>query len=180
MSHILVVVDYQVDFVTGALGFPGADALLDGIQKKVDAQMATDGLTIFTMDTHDESYPSTREGAHLPIPHCIRNTDGWNLFGSLHQYQGVASSQIHTVQKPTFGATTLPDSIKNRVGTPESIELCGLVTNMCVIANAILLSAAFPNTKIIVDAALCGSGDKALHEKALDVMAALHMDVINR
>ncbi|MEG1501314.1 MAG: isochorismatase family cysteine hydrolase, partial [Clostridiales bacterium] len=180
MKKILVIVDYQVDFVSGSLGFAAAQALEKSIYLKVEEQLAAGGQVYFTMDTHYENYLQTREGLGLPIPHCIKDSSGWNLYGSLQDFSFCSCNQkdqIFFCPKNVLGSYQLPTLIEknNPQETIEAIEICGIVTNMCVISNAIVLQSYFPETQIIVDASCCGSFDEDLHQKALDIMASLHM-----
>lgn len=182
-KKLLVVVDYQNDFVCGTLGFPGADAIDAGIAQTVQAYLAVGDPVVFTYDTHGADYLETREGRALPIAHCSPDTDGWMLFG-LTQAQlsdTCCNGLIRQVRKETFGMP--PEavlSLRQEFGAVEEIRLVGVVTNMCVISNAVVLQAAWPEAQIVVDASLCLSFDPALHEKALDVMEGLQMQVINR
>ena len=139
----LIVVDMQVDFISGALGSKDAEAIVPAVVEKVKS---FDGKIIFTRDTHHEYYLNTQEGRKLPVPHCIKDTDGWQICSELRPYGDAI------VDKLTFGSMELPQIIRNYGGPVESIELCGLCTDICVISNAMILKAAFPETKIIVDA----------------------------
>lgn len=183
MSKLLMVVDYQNDFVTGSLGFDGAAAIDDGIAHLAQSYLAVGDHVLFTYDTHDDTYLDTREGRALPIPHCNPKNDGWQLYGKTQELccETCANSQIHIVQKHTFG---MPPAEATRLGQllPDlsEITVVGLVTNMCVIANAILAQAQWPETSITIDASLCRSFDPVMHEKALDVLESLQMNVINR
>ena len=176
MNQVLVVIDYQKDFVDGTLGFPKAKQLEEGIHSRV-VQAKHDGTHIFfTLDTHDGQYDSTREGRHLPIAHCIKGSDGAAPYGKLSDF--LQDSRIEFVEKNNFGSDRLAQVINDACGVPDEIELCGVVTNMCVISNAILLHTAFPDTEIRINARLCASFDDQLHQKALDIMEGLHMSII--
>lgn len=173
MKKLLVVVDYQKDFVDGALGFAGADRLDAVIAAKVRAYRAAGDDVVVTYDTHGADYLQTQEGAKLPVPHCIKGTDGWQLFGET----AAAVAGCPAFEKPTFGSAALFDYLReNAYG---SVELCGLVSNICVISNAVLAKAACPEAEIIVDAAATDSFDKELNAAALDVMAGLQITVNN-
>lgn len=183
MPKLLAVIDYQNDFVTGSLGFEGAAAIDDGIARLAQQYLATGDHVLFTYDTHDELYLETREGRALPIPHCNPKEAGWRLYGKTQELccETCANSQIHTVCKHTFG---MPPAELVKLGQelpePSEITVVGVVTNMCVISNAVLFQAQWPETPITIDAALCRGFDPVLHEKALDVMESLQMTVINR
>lgn len=182
MKNLLIVVDYQKDFVDGSLGFPGADLLDERIAKKI---LDHQGPVIYTLDTHTEDYLNTREGQELPVPHCIEGTEGWKVYGKTREALEKAGASECLVKKETFGmppeelcrASCFEWPARDEV---ETVELVGLVTNMCVISNAVLLQSKYPGARIIVDASLCDSFDKALHEKALDVMEGMQIKVIRR
>ena len=177
MNRYLFVIDYQNDFVDGALGFPGAEALDAGIAAKVRAYGR--GHVLFTRDTHFENYLSTREGRLLPVPHCLKGTQGWELYGETAI--AVAEVGAPAIDKLVFGmdisdpaiAAVLPESA-------DEIELVGLVSNICVISNACVLQAKYPEARIIVDAKLTASMDPEMHEKVLDVLEGFQVKVINR
>ena len=174
---MLVVVDYQKDFVDGALGFPGAEKLDEAISAKV--RQYGKGHVLFTRDTHFENYMDTREGKNLPVPHCIKGSFGWQVYGQTR----VALEEVEApaIDKLVFGmditdpatAAVLPESA-------DEIELVGLVSNICVVSNAVVLQSRYPEATIIVDAACTDSFDKSLHEKVLDVLAGFQVKVINK
>ena len=183
MNKLLAVIDYQNDFVTGSLGFDGAAAIDGGIAHQAQAYLAQGDHVLFTYDTHDDLYLVTREGRALPSPHCNPKEQGWRLYGKTQELccETCANHQIHNICKHTFG---MPPSELTKLGSElpdlKEIMVVGVVTNMCVISNAALLQAQWPEAQIIVDASLCRSFDPVLHEKALDVMQGLQMTVINR
>lgn len=169
----LVVVDYQVDFVDGALGFPGAEKLEPVILDKIADCRSSGGQVIFTLDTHGEDYLSTAEGRKLPVPHCIKGTPGHALYGKVAQ--AVRPEDI-VLEKPAFGSLELADLLR-RI-QPDEVELCGLVTDICVISNAVIAKAALPESRIAVDSRACAAADRAAHENALAVMRGVQIDVI--
>ena len=175
MSKVLVVVDYQVDFVDGALGFPGAEALEAGIAAKVEEYLAADLPVVFTLDTHGADYLNTREGRHLPIPHCQKGTPGWRLYGCLARFMEESHPKVYLCTKSSFGVANYGFLAEYQ---PTQFELVGLVTNLCVISNAVCLQTQFPQAEIVVDGGLCGGPDRELHQKALAVMAGLQMKVV--
>lgn len=175
MKRLLIVVDYQNDFVSGSLGFPKAVSLEEPIARKIAAYRNAGDTVVFTLDTHGEDYLKTLEGQNLPVSHCHRGSEGWQLYGKVALLK---SPRDLTFEKPTFGSTELMEYLKK---TPfDSIELCGLVTNMCVLSNAVIAKAAQPDAHILVDAACTASFDDSLHEKALDVLASIHITILNR
>lgn len=172
---LLIVVDYQKDFVDGALGFPGAVALEQPILDKIAAYRQAGDTVAFTFDTHGEDYLSTQEGQHLPVPHTLRGTDGWELYGKVAD---AIRPQDPCFHKPAFGAAELFDYLRQH--TFDRIELVGVVSSICVISNAILAKTAQPETPVVVDALCTAGADEHLHNAALDVMAGVQIQVVNR
>ena len=173
----LFVIDYQKDFVDGALGFPGAEKLDAAIAQRV--REYGKGRVWFTRDTHFEDYLDTREGRHLPVPHCLKGSDGWQNYGetakALEEVEAVG------IDKATFGMDVADPAILALLPKEaDRIELCGLVSNICVVSNAVVLQSHYPNAQIVVDANLTASFDPDLHEKTLDVLAGLQAEVLNR
>ncbi len=174
MANLLVVVDYQNDFVSGALGFGAAQALEGPIAARVEQALAGDWRVIFTRDTHGPDYLNTREGRFLPVPHCLRGSGGWHLYGSLAAYEASSDPRVAFVDKPTFGSAGLACAAEALCGgEPGRIELCGVVTNICVVSNAILLHSRFLNSEIAVLQNLCAAADPADHENALRLLAGM-------
>ena len=173
MERYLFVIDYQNDFVDGALGFPGAEKLDGKIAEKVRAYGKDHVL--FTRDTHFDNYLETREGRALPVTHCIRGTEGWEIVPQLREY----AAGFAPVDKPTFGSTALAQMLSAiNQGTPvEKITLVGLCTDICVISNALLLKAFLPETDIIVDASCCAGVTPESHKNALAAMKACQITV---
>lgn len=169
----LVVVDYQVDFVDGALGFAGAELLEPIILDKIEKCRAEGGQVIFTLDTHGENYLETAEGKKLPVIHCVDGTAGHKLYGRVAE--SVTEGDI-VIKKPSFGSLELADLLK-RCGFDE-VELCGLVTDICVVSNAIIAKAALPESRIIVDSRACASFDRSAHEAALRVLKSVQAEVV--
>ena len=167
MSKLLVVVDYQKDFVDGALGYPGAEALEGPLCDKVRSALADGWKVIFTRDTHGADYLSTPEGKKLPVVHCVQGTQGWELAPGLWQ-EGET-----IINKPTFGYSGWADM------DFQQVELVGLCTDICVVSNALLLKALFPEAEISVDASCCAGVTPESHEAALLTMKMCQIDVIN-
>ena len=170
---ILVVVDMQNDFITGSLGTPEAVAILPAVAEKI---RAFHGTVLFTRDTHPENYLETAEGKKLPVPHCIRGTAGWELAPALLPLCG-----DKPLDKPTFGSTELPLCLAeiDRKSPLGSITLIGLCTDICVISNAILCKAFFPQVPIRVDAACCAGVTPESHRRALAAMQVCQIDILN-
>lgn len=165
----LIVVDMQVDFITGSLGSKLAKAIVPNVVEKVKT---FDGRVIFTRDTHFADYMQTQEGKKLPVAHCIKDTDGWQICDALKPY-------VETViDKVTFGSIKLPDMIKEYGEEIEEIELCGLCTDICVISNAMIVKATFPEVQITVDSQCCAGVSVESHKTALAAMKAVQIDVI--
>ena len=177
MGRYLFVIDYQKDFVDGALGFPGAEKLDDKIVEKIHAYGK--GNVFFTRDTHFENYLETREGRNLPVVHCVKGTEGWQVYGKTRE--ALEAVEAGAIDKLVFGMDVTDPAIAAVL--PEQageIELVGLVSNICVVSNACVLQSRYPEATIQVDAACTNSFDKALHEKVLDVLEGLQVRVINR
>lgn len=185
MKRLLIVVDYQNDFVDGALGFEGAELLDERIAAKIDEYREAGDSVCFTFDTHHKDYLETQEGRKLPIPHCIEGTEGHALYG---QVATRLQESDEVFLKPTFGSTALFERLAKQqaiadgldVAPFESIEVVGLVSNMCVLSNAVIARAACPDVPIIVDAECTAAPDPAMNEKALDILEGLQIEVINR
>ena len=166
-----MVVDRQNDFIDGALGTAEAVAIVPKVAEKIKG---FDGTVIYTRDTHEENYMETQEGKNLPVPHCIRGTEGWQIRAELQQ----AGAEV--VDKPTFGSRALAEKLveMNREEAIESITLIGLCTDICVISNAFVIKAFLPETPIIVDAACCAGVTPKSHERALEAMKVCQIAVV--
>ncbi len=164
----LIVVDMQVDFISGSLGSEDAKAIVSNV---VDKVKNFDGRVIFTRDTHLENYMETQEGKNLPVMHCIKDTEGWQICDELKPYAE------NIMDKITFGCIDLPNYIKNQNDTIDEIELCGLCTDICVISNAMVLKAALPEVKICVDSSCCAGVTKESHNTALNAMKAVQIEI---
>ena len=177
MNRYLFVIDYQNDFVDGALGFPGAEKLDEKIAAKVRAYGK--GKVLFTRDTHFENYLDTREGKNLPVTHCIKGSFGWEVYGETAK--ALEEVGAKAIDKLVFGMdVTDPATAAVLPEKADEIELVGLVSNICVVSNACVLQARYPEARIIVDAALTASMDPLMHEKVLDVLEGFQVKVINR
>lgn len=174
MKKLLIVVDFQNDFVDGSLGFQGAEILDQVISRKIKEYREKNQNVIFTQDTHDKGYLNTNEGRHLPIEHCICGTYGHQFYGQVY---GLAKDS-KIFKKTTFPSLELANYLVDK--NYDEVELCGLVSNICVLSNAIMVKSALPDAQIIVDATATNSNDKQMHEKCLDIMSGLHINVINR
>ena len=164
----LIVVDMQNDFITGTLRSELAKEIVPNVVEKVKS---FDGKVIFTRDTHYAEYMQTQEGKNLPIKHCIKDTDGWQICDELKPYVS------EVVDKITFGSINLPKILEDYNEEIEKIELCGLCTDICVISNAVILKAAFPEVKIEVDSNCCAGVSVESHNTALNAMKAVQIAV---
>ena len=166
----LIVVDMQNDFITGALGSPEAEAILPYVRDKV---AGFEGRVLFTRDTHLENYPHTQEGRKLPVAHCIKGSDGWQIHPELE-----ALRRTEPIDKVTFGASELVERLRADE-EHESVEFVGLCTDICVISNVMLTKAFFPEVPLTVDAKGCAGVTSASHATALEAMRAVQVDIIN-
>lgn len=172
MKKCLVVVDYQNDFVSGSLGFEKAKELDSEIAKLIKKYHNNSDDVVFTLDTHYDDYMNTIEGKSLPVPHCIKGTIGHNLYGKVSH--SVKESDL-LFEKNTFGSDKLFEYLKNN--RYSSIELVGVVTNICVISNAVIAKTAQPETEIIVNKNLVASNDDKLNDEALSVMSSFQIKI---
>ena len=174
MNRYLFVIDYQNDFVDGALGFPGAEKL----DKKIAAKIRSygEGKVLFTRDTHFENYLDTREGKNLPVPHCIKGSDGWELDSKVQA--ALDKKGFTAIEKPTFGSVDLPEYIRKNYNADEiEIELIGLCTDICVVSNALIIKATYPEIKVSVDASCCAGVTPESHEAALTTMRMCQVEI---
>lgn len=166
MKSFLIVVDMQKDFVDGALGTKEAEAIVDNVAEKI---RNFDGEIFVTYDTHFEDYMETSEGRNLPVPHCIKDTDGWQLNEKVAE--ALKDKEYTAIEKITFGSVDLPDFVEEKTeGENFSAELVGLCTDICVVSNALLLKANFPEAEISVDSTCCAGVTPETHTSALTTM----------
>ena len=173
----LVVVDCQVDFVTGALANAEAETRIPAVIEKIKQRKAEGYCIYFTQDTHYENYMETLEGKKLPVPHCIVGTEGHKI---VPEVLAAAGEGINTECKNTFGDLYLPESLEMSADEEEidEIEMIGFVSSICVAANAIILRAAFPNVPITVDMSCCAGLQKEDHEAARTIFACQQIDTV--
>ena len=166
MKKTLVVVDMQKDFIDGALGTKEAVAIVENVKKKIALYKANGVEIIFTRDTHQENYMETNEGKHLPVEHCIEGTDGWKIG------EGLEVDGALYIDKPTFGYMNWKEY------DLEEVELIGLCTDICVVSNALIIKATFPEIKVTVDASCCAGVTPESHKAALTTMKMCQVEVI--
>lgn len=174
MKKVLVVVDMQNDFIDGSLGTPEAAGIVDNVVKKIRNEKWD--IIFLTRDTHDDDYFETQEGQKLPIEHCIRNSNGWLLQKDVHK--SIRDSKAGTIEmfnKPTFGSITLLDKLPKNIDA--EFTLVGVCTDICVISNALLLKAKYPELKITVDASCCAGTTPEKHRMAIEVMKSCQIDI---
>ena len=172
--RILIVVDMQNDFVDGALGTKEAQAIVDNAVQKIKD---FDGDIIATYDTHFDDYLNTREGKYLPVEHCIKDTTGWELNEKIEEALSLKDC-VWKIEKETFGAIDLPQILEENYDVDDiSIELIGLCTDICVVSNAMILKAAFPQIDIAVDSRCCAGVTMQKHQAALETMRSCQIDV---
>lgn len=173
MKKILIAVDMQNDFIDGSLGSPDAVSIVSKAAEKIKN---FGGDVFATYDTHGENYMSTSEGRKLPVSHCIKGTHGWKLNEKIEK--ALDEKGCIAVEKPTFGSLDLPEIISDNYGeTDISIELIGLCTDICVISNALILKAHFPEAEISVDSSCCAGTSPENHLSALSAMKSCQIDI---
>lgn len=181
-EYIDVIVDIQNDFVTGALGTKEAQQIVPAVVQTVKETLSTGNGVVFTRDTHAQEYLSTREGKELPIPHCIYGTPGWDLIPELEEISSELGHK-YDIAKPTFGAIMLPNLIEKLYGDAikrgfiRKFRVYGVCTGICVISNATILRAAFPEIDIEVIESCCACVTPESHKNAIQTMKTLQMHV---
>ena len=170
MSKILIVVDMQNDFIDGVLGSAEAVAIVPYVKALIES---FDGKVLFTRDTHFENYMQTQEGKNLPVPHCIKGTDGWQIRAELD-----ALRKTEPIDKITFGSSNLVEVLRAEPDI-ESITFVGLCTDICVISNAMVVKAFYPEIPLYVDARGCAGVSPESHKRALDAMSVCQIKVLN-
>lgn len=169
MSKVLIVIDMQNDFVTGALGSTMAQEIVPKVVERVNKAVTDGDYLIFTKDTHFDDYMETLEGEKLPIPHCIKDSEGWEIIPQLKE------NVTNVIEKYTFGSIF---SLPGAVASVEEIELIGVCTDICVVSNALVLRAYYPNKKITINSKCCAGTSIEAHESALSVMKSCQIDII--
>lgn len=168
-KNVLIVVDMQNDFIDGSLGTSEATQIVPKVKEYIDLCRSSGYQIIFTRDTHDENYLNTQEGKNLPVEHCIKGTKGWLISDQL----GVHEDDI-IIDKPSFGYTQWKDVLGNDVGR---IELCGLCTDICVVSNALILKALYPEVPVSVNNDCCAGVTPEKHEAALETMRSCQINI---
>ncbi|MBQ7445679.1 MAG: cysteine hydrolase [Clostridia bacterium] len=169
-KSLLVVVDMQNDFIDGALGTKEAESIVPNVVSKI---RSWEGEIIATKDTHEINYMHTREGRFLPVPHCIKGTDGWNIRTEVQNALNEKNAII--LEKQSFGSIELPKLIEKK--SYEKICFIGLCTDVCVISNALIVKIIFPEMDIEVDESCCAGVTKLKHDEAIDVMRSCQVEI---
>ena len=169
MTKLLIVVDMQNDFITGALGTPEAQRIVPAVKAKIESYKQSNDKIIFTRDTHHDDYMATQEGQYLPVVHCIEGTQGHAIA------DGLGAEGCEILDKPNFGSLALAKQVAE--GGYDEIELCGLCTDICVVSNALILKAQLPETKVTVDARCCAGVTEESHKAALLTMKMCQVSV---
>lgn len=171
MNKVLIVVDMQNDFVTGALANPAAEAIIPNIAAKIKQYQRNGDTVVFTRDTHTVDYLDTPEGKKLPVPHCIHGTWGWLVVDELNH------PECQHIDKRTFGYRDWNYEDINCLYEVEAIELVGTCTDICVVSNALLLKTFYPKVEITVDPSCCAGVSPETHEAALTVMKMCQINI---
>ena len=173
---LLIVVDMQNDFIDGALGSPEAQAIVPNVKKKIAEYIGNGDAVVFTRDTHGSNYLETQEGKNLPVHHCIKGTNGWEIKDEL------VFGGANIVDKVTFGYDSWVDYLSYfdivNINEVDSIEIIGLCTDICVISNAMIIKAQFYETPIYVDANCCAGVTPESHKNALEAMKMCQINII--
>ena len=174
--RVLIVVDMQNDFVDGVLGSAQAKAIVPAVVGKIAEYRSSGDRVVFTRDTHGNNYLETQEGRKLPVPHCIRESYGWQIVPQIDTLDSLV------IDKPSFGSSSLMEVLNNmeKVYDVDSVEIVGLCTDICVISNAMLAKAQLPEVPVTVDASCCAGVTPESHETALSAMEMCQIDIINR
>ena len=166
MKKTLIVVDMQKDFIDGALGTKEAVAIVENVKKKIKEYQQNGDEIIFTRDTHQSNYLSTNEGKNLPVEHCIEGTEGWKI------QEGLEVPGAIYIDKPTFGYLNWKEY------NLEEVEMVGLCTDICVVSNALIIKATYPEIQVSVDAGCCAGVTPESHDAALITMKMCQIDVL--
>ena len=178
MKRLLVVVDMQKDFIDGSLGTKEAQQIVPNVAEKIKEYQNAGDAVIFTFDTHYENYMETEEGKRLPVKHCIKGTEGWELDKALRDFDGLS------IEKSSFGSNILASvigdlyNVHSACAEDFSVELVGVCTDICVVSNALLIKSIEPEVHIMVNSSCCAGTTPEKHKAALEVMKSCQIDVI--
>ena len=166
MKKTLVVVDMQKDFINGSLGTKEAEAIVENVKNKITQYERNGDEIIFTRDTHQNNYLETNEGKHLPVVHCVEGTEGWEIA------EGLEVPNAIYIDKPSFGYMNWKDY------NLEEVEIVGLCTDICVVSNALIIKATYPEIKVTVDASCCAGVTPESHRAALTTMKMCQVEIV--
>lgn len=169
-KHVLAVIDMQNDFIDGALGTKEAEAIVENVAAQI---RDFEGEVVYTRDTHFEDYLGTQEGKRLPVPHCIKDTEGWQIREQVRQ---ACAGDVKIFDKPAFGSVELAEYLKDMPDL-ESVTLIGLCTDICVISNALLIKAFLPEVTVKVNADCCAGVTPESHKNALEAMKMCQVEI---
>ena len=171
MSKLLIVVDMQNDFISGSLGSPQARAIVPFVREKIARYKQSGGKIIFTRDTHTAHYLETQEGKWLPVVHCVAGTEGHRISNELE------TTGCEIFDKTSFGSLALAEHVAEAMADVDAIELCGLCSDICVVSNALILKARFPEIPVTVDARCCAGVTEESHKAALLTMKTCQVNI---
>jgi nicotinamidase-related amidase len=174
MKKLLIVVDMQNDFVCGSLRSEQAQSIVPSVKMKINEYIRRSDEIIFTRDTHQPNYLETQEGRNLPVEHCIEGTEGWSIYDGLDK--GIDCVYIN---KPAFGWPHWEQTLSKIINMIDEIEICGLCTDVCVVSNALIIKAHYPEIKVTVDGSCCAGITEESHKAALLTMKMCQVNVIN-
>ncbi len=180
-EKVLIVVDAQNDFITGALGNKECDAATNVIAEEIASGKYS--RIIFTKDTHDEHYLETQEGKMLPVPHCIKGTDGWKiderLNAALHKLENTNHMKdTRFIDKPTFGSINLGKLLKDDVAKDAEFYFCGFCTGICVVSNIVIVKTFCPENKVFLIENGCACVTPESHKAAVETIKMLQVNTI--
>lgn len=170
-KHVLAVIDMQNDFIDGALGTKEAEAIVENVAAQI---REFEGEVVYTRDTHFEGYLGTQEGKRLPVPHCIKDTEGWQIQTQVRQ---ACAGDVKVFDKPAFGSVELAAYLKDMTDL-ESVMLIGLCTDICVISNALVIKAFLPEVTVKVNADCCAGVTPESHKNALEAMKMCQVEIV--
>lgn len=184
LTKVLVVIDAQVDFITGALRNEEAIKAVPNIVNKIKN---FDGdYILVTLDTHGENYLESKEGKKLPVKHCVKGTEGWQLQEDIKkvliEFDAKEGKNVMYFHKPTFGSTSMAEfmELDEAFEGELDIEYVGFCTDICVVSNVLMEKAVlFDRAKITVDASCCAGVTPEKHKAALETMKSCQINVIN-
>lgn len=172
----LIVIDMQNDFLTGSLANKEGVDIIPNVVKEITSFR---GEVLATLDTHSsdpKEYLSTNEGKHLPVPHCLKGSEGHKACPEVHRALEKNEGFKGYIEKPTFGFLDWREYLPQDV---EEIELIGVCTDICVLSNAAILKALYPEAKVSCRPSCCAGVTPDLHDAAIKVMRSIQVDILD-